>query len=202
MGKANACPQFTMTVERRRERSFPPCHFPPVQHFQFGNAAVGAAEPAAKLAVDILHHHHIGLDIGLVARVELSGRELVQHGRALGDDGGRSVLHFDQRHFAEEIAGLETCHVDDALRIRAPAHHQLAGVNDEHRAPWLAFRHHRGTGVEAALDQHGDQEFEACIRKATEERRGEQERFQIGRADSHRRNIRALPMAASGARGV
>ena len=43
----------------------------------------------------------------------------------------------------------------------------------------------RGAGVEAALDQHRDQEIEACVREATEERRGEQECFQIGRADSH-----------------
>jgi len=36
---------------------------------------VGAAEPPAKLAVDILHHHHIRMDVGLVARVEVfSGR--------------------------------------------------------------------------------------------------------------------------------
>jgi hypothetical protein len=55
---------------------------------QLGNATVGAAEPPAKFAVDILHHHHIGVDVGLVIRVEVSGRELVQHRCALRDDGG------------------------------------------------------------------------------------------------------------------
>jgi hypothetical protein len=59
-----------------------------VKHLQLGNAIVGAAEPPTKLAVDILHHHHIRIDVSLVARVELSGRELVQHGWALHDDGG------------------------------------------------------------------------------------------------------------------
>ena len=59
-----------------------------VKHLQIGNAIVGAAEPPAKLAVDILHHHHIRMDVGLVARVEFSGRELVHHGWALRDDGG------------------------------------------------------------------------------------------------------------------
>jgi hypothetical protein len=55
---------------------------------QLGNAIVGAAEPPTKLAVDILYHHHIRMDVGLVARVEVSGRELVQHGWAFRDDGG------------------------------------------------------------------------------------------------------------------
>jgi hypothetical protein len=55
---------------------------------QLGNAAVGAAEAPAKFAVDILHHQHIALDVGLVVRVEVSGREFVQYGCALRDDGG------------------------------------------------------------------------------------------------------------------
>jgi len=59
-----------------------------VKHLQLSNAIVGAAEPPTKLAVDILHHHHIRMDVGLVARVEVSGRELVQHGWAFRDDGG------------------------------------------------------------------------------------------------------------------
>ena len=59
-----------------------------VKRLQLGNAIVGAAEPPAKLAADVLHHDHIGVDIGLVAGVELSGREFVQHGRAVRDDGG------------------------------------------------------------------------------------------------------------------
>ncbi len=33
-------------------------------HLQLGNAIVGAAEPPTKLAVDILHHHHIRMDVG------------------------------------------------------------------------------------------------------------------------------------------
>ena len=49
-----------------------------VKHLQLGKAIVGAAEPPTKLAVDILRHHHIRMDVGLVARVEVSGRELVQ----------------------------------------------------------------------------------------------------------------------------
>jgi hypothetical protein len=48
-----------------------------VKHLQLGNAIVGAAEPPTKLAVDILYHHHIRMDVGLVACVEVSGRELV-----------------------------------------------------------------------------------------------------------------------------
>jgi len=59
-----------------------------VKHLQLGNAIVGAAEPPTKLAIDILYHHHIRMDVGLVAPVEFSGRELVQHGWALRDDGG------------------------------------------------------------------------------------------------------------------
>jgi hypothetical protein len=59
-----------------------------VKHLQLGNAIVGTAKPPTKLAVDILHHHHIRIDVGLVAPVEFSGRELVQHGWALRDDGG------------------------------------------------------------------------------------------------------------------
>jgi hypothetical protein len=55
---------------------------------QLRNAIVGAAEPPTELAVDILQHHHIRVDVGLVVRVEVSGRELVQHGWALRDDGG------------------------------------------------------------------------------------------------------------------
>src|SRR6266481_6455748 len=88
-----------------------------LKHQQLGNATVGAAEPPTKLAVDILYHHHIRMDVGLVACVEVSGRELVQHGWAFRDDGGRSVLHFDQRHFAEKITGVETRHANDAPRI-------------------------------------------------------------------------------------
>src|SRR5665811_1096282 len=74
-----------------------------LKHLQLGNAIVGATEPPTKLAVDILDHHHIRMDVGLVARVEVSGRELVQSGWAFRDDGCRSVLHFDKRHFAEKI---------------------------------------------------------------------------------------------------
>src|SRR6516225_145311 len=55
---------------------------------QLGNAIVGAAEPPTELAVDILQHHHIRGDVGLVVGVEVSGRKLVQHGWALRDDGG------------------------------------------------------------------------------------------------------------------
>src|SRR5947209_5939931 len=55
---------------------------------QLGNAAVGAAEAPAQFAVDVLHHQHIGVDVGLVECIEVSGRELVQHGCALGYDGG------------------------------------------------------------------------------------------------------------------
>jgi hypothetical protein len=53
-----------------------------------GNAIVGAAEPPTELAVDILHHHHIRVDVGLVVCVEVSGGKLVQHGWAVRDDGG------------------------------------------------------------------------------------------------------------------
>src|ERR1700730_17018035 len=58
------------------------------KHLQLGNAIVVAAEPPTKLAVDILYHHHIRMDVGLVACVEVSGRALVQHGGAFSDDGG------------------------------------------------------------------------------------------------------------------
>src|SRR6202011_5051416 len=93
-----------------------------MKHLQLGNAIVGAAEPPTKLAVDILHHHHIRIDVSLVARVELSGRELVQHGWALHDSGGWTVLHFDERHFAEKITGLETRHANYSPRIPQLAH--------------------------------------------------------------------------------
>jgi hypothetical protein len=59
-----------------------------VKHLQLGNAVVGAAEPPTKLAVDILQHHHIPVNVGLVALVKFLGRELVKHGWALSDDGG------------------------------------------------------------------------------------------------------------------
>src|SRR5262245_217425 len=42
----------------------------------------------AEVAVDILHDHRIRVDVGLVVLVVVSGRELVQHGWALRDDGG------------------------------------------------------------------------------------------------------------------
>jgi MFS family permease len=147
---------------------------------QLGDAAVGAAQPPAQLAVDVLYHQHIGVDVGLVAGVELSSRKLVQHGRTRRDDGGRSVLHLDQRHLAKEITRCEIGHVNDLPGLPAFADHEFAGLNDEHRMARLAFRHDGGAGIEAALDQHRDQEIEACVREATEERRGEQERFQIG----------------------
>lgn len=53
---------------------------------QLRNAIVGTAKPPTKLAVDILHHHHIRVDVGLVVRVELSSRQLVQQGWALRND--------------------------------------------------------------------------------------------------------------------
>jgi hypothetical protein len=59
-----------------------------VKRLQLGNAIVGAAEPPTKFAADVLHHHHIGMNIRLVTRVELFGRELVQQRWALRDDGG------------------------------------------------------------------------------------------------------------------
>ncbi len=58
-------------------------------------------------------------------------------------------------------------------------------MDDEHRTPRFTFRNHNRARVEAALDQHGGEEIEACVRQATEERRGDQERFQIEGADSH-----------------
>jgi hypothetical protein len=41
-----------------------------VKHLQLRNAIVGGTKPPTKLAVDILHHHHIRADIGLVVRVK------------------------------------------------------------------------------------------------------------------------------------
>src|SRR3712207_7963153 len=61
-------------------------------------------------------------DVGLVECVEAPRGKLIQHGRAFRGDGGRPVLHFDQRHFAEEIAGLETRHPDRAPRLRSEEH--------------------------------------------------------------------------------
>src|SRR6516162_8493964 len=55
---------------------------------QLGNTVVGAAEPPTELAVDILQHHHIRGDVGLVVGVEVSGRKLVQHGWTVRDDSG------------------------------------------------------------------------------------------------------------------
>jgi hypothetical protein len=37
-----------------------------VKHRQLGIAIVGAAEPPTERAVDILQHHHIRVDVGLV----------------------------------------------------------------------------------------------------------------------------------------
>jgi hypothetical protein len=45
------------------------------KHLQLRNAIFGAVEPPTKLAA--LHHHHIRMNVGLAARVEFSGRELV-----------------------------------------------------------------------------------------------------------------------------
>lgn len=55
---------------------------------QLGNAIDGAAEPPAEFAVDVLHHDHIGGDVGLVEGVEVARGQLVQNRRALRDDGG------------------------------------------------------------------------------------------------------------------
>jgi hypothetical protein len=66
----------------------PSCFCARCASWLLGNAIVGAAEPPTELAVDILHHHRIRVDVGLVVRVEVSGRELVQHGWALRDDSG------------------------------------------------------------------------------------------------------------------
>jgi hypothetical protein len=41
-----------------------------VKHLQLGNAIVGAAELPTKLAVDILHHDHIRVDVDLVVHVD------------------------------------------------------------------------------------------------------------------------------------
>ena len=76
--------------ERRRPRDGPmrvASASPTPVKAQLGNATVGAAEPPAKLAVDILHHDHIAVDVGLVVGVEVSGRQLVQCGCGLRDDG-------------------------------------------------------------------------------------------------------------------
>jgi hypothetical protein len=104
--KPKRCAQFLLNPNDARESA----SLTRVKHLQLGNAIVGAAEPPTQFAVDILHHQNICMDIILVAPVEFSGRELVQHSWALRDDGGRSILHFDKRHFAEEIARLETRH--------------------------------------------------------------------------------------------
>jgi hypothetical protein len=76
--------QFLLNPHGARE----PASLTRVKHPQLGNAIVSAPEPSTKLAVDILHHHHIRVDVGLVVRVEFSGRELVQHDWALRDHGG------------------------------------------------------------------------------------------------------------------
>jgi hypothetical protein len=49
--------------------------FTRAKHLQLRNAIFGAIEPPTKLAA--LHHHHIRMNVGLAARVEFSGRELV-----------------------------------------------------------------------------------------------------------------------------
>src|SRR5215469_2236650 len=59
-----------------------------VKRLEPGKAIVGAAQPPAQLAVDVLHHDHIAVDVALVIFVELLRRELVQHGRTLRDHGG------------------------------------------------------------------------------------------------------------------
>src|SRR6185369_6739820 len=110
VGMSTVTPKAGVNSERWRPRYGPlqgaSASFARVKA-QLGDATVGAAESPAKFAVDVLHHDHIGVDVGLVVGVEVPGRELVQYGFGLRDDGGRAVLHFDQRHFAEEIAGAE-----------------------------------------------------------------------------------------------
>ena len=72
------------------------------------------------------------MDVRLIVRVELSGWEFIQHGRTLRDDRRRSVLHLDERHLAEKIAGLEARHANDTAGNREFANNELAGVNNEH----------------------------------------------------------------------
>src|SRR5262245_218132 len=95
-----------------------------MKHLQLGNATVGTAEPPAKLAIDVLHHDHIRVNVRLVVSVEISGRELVQLGWTLRDDGSRSILHFDEGHFAEKIARPERRHANDAPRLPELVHHE------------------------------------------------------------------------------
>src|SRR5262249_26958082 len=83
----------------------------------------------------------------------------------------------------------EAVHADHAPRFRAPAHHDLAEVNDIHRVARLSFRYDSATRVEVGFNQHRDQEIETCAREATEERCSEQKRLQIGRTDNHEPNI-------------
>ena len=45
---------------------------------QLDNAKVSATEPPAELAVDVLQHHRIRVDVGFIEGVEVSGRELVE----------------------------------------------------------------------------------------------------------------------------
>lgn len=76
--------QFLINLQEARESA----SFTSASNCQLGNATVGAAEPPTELAVDILHHHHIRVDVGFAVRVEVSGGELVQHGWAFHEDGG------------------------------------------------------------------------------------------------------------------
>src|SRR5262245_8928901 len=95
------------------------------------HAIVGTTEPPTQLAADVLQHHYVSMDVRLVVRVELSGREFVQHGRTLRDDSRGSVLHLDERHLAKKIAGLKARHANDSARNPEFANHELAGVDNE-----------------------------------------------------------------------
>ena len=46
-------------------------------HLQLCDAMIRAAKSATKLAIDILHHQYVSVNVSLIVRIELLGRELI-----------------------------------------------------------------------------------------------------------------------------
>jgi hypothetical protein len=52
------------------------------------NLTVRATKPATQLAVDVLQHRDVPINVSLIKPVQVSSCEFIQHGRALCDESG------------------------------------------------------------------------------------------------------------------
>ena len=80
---------------------------------QLRHALIRATEAATELAVNILKHYDIGVRVNLVVGVEILSCKFVKHGCSRCHYRGRSILHFDQGHFAKEIPWPEISRVNE-----------------------------------------------------------------------------------------